>query len=210
MPLLQPGSGASFPRVSTPALKEWASVIAAMLAGDQVVLLRKGGIGETRFDVPHRRFLLLPTYVHQRPELLAPSVARDHPGPLAITEEPGRVDITAWCEVAAVHAVEEQAELDALAPFHVLGPGYAASRLRWRPRHPLMAIVSRVHAVSPAVALPMTPEMRGCRSWIQVDPGVPPPAPVLDDAAFAARAAAVARALSDARATSATHDAALG
>ncbi len=38
------------------ALKEWASVIGAMLSGEQVVMLRKGGIGEARFDVPCRRF----------------------------------------------------------------------------------------------------------------------------------------------------------
>ncbi|MGB1626679.1 MAG: DUF1802 family protein, partial [Miltoncostaeaceae bacterium] len=38
--------------MSAIALKEWASVIAAMLDGAQVVMLRKGGIGEKRFDVP--------------------------------------------------------------------------------------------------------------------------------------------------------------
>ena len=47
-----------------------------MLAGDQMVMLRKGGIGEKRFDVPHREFVLLPTHVHQRPELLAPEALR--------------------------------------------------------------------------------------------------------------------------------------
>ena len=179
----------------TIALKEWASVIAAMLAGDQVVMLRKGGIGEKRFDVPHREFLLLPTHVHQRPELLAPSVQDDYPDLLAITEEPDVVGITAWCEVHDVHEVTEQAELDALAPFHVLGPDYAAERLRWRPKHPLMAIVARVHRVDPSLSLTMTPDMRGCRSWIEVDIEQPPPAPVMDDARFAGRTKAVADAL---------------
>ena len=179
----------------TIALKEWASVIAAMLAGDQVVMLRKGGIGEKRFDVLHREFLLLPTHVHQRPELLAPSVQDDYPDLLAITEEPEVVGITAWCEVHDVHEVTEQAELDALAPFHVLGPDYAAERLRWRPKHPLMAIVARVHRVDPSLSLAMTPDMRGCRSWIEVDIEQPPPAPVMDDARFAGCTKAVADAL---------------
>lgn len=181
-----------------------------MLAGDQVVMLRKGGIGEKRFDVPHRRFLLLPTHVHQRPELLTPEVVGAHPDLLAITEEPDRVDITAWCEVAAVHEVSEQAELDALSPFHALGPDYAAARLKWRPRHPLMAIVARVHAVRPALPLDVTPDMRGCRSWIDVDLDMPPAAPVLDDAAFAARVAAVADALAAVRPDPAARAAALG
>jgi len=167
------------------ALKEWATVIAAMLAGDQVVMLRKGGIGEKRFDVPHRSFLLLPTHVHQRPGLLTPEVAGRWPELLAVTEEPPRVQLAAWCEVADVHEVSEQAELDALAPFHVLGPHYAEARLRWRPTHPLMVIVPRVHRVSPALALDVSPHMRGCRSWVEVPLEMPAANPVLDDARFA-------------------------
>ena len=137
MPLPEPGGDASFPGVSTPALKEWATVIAAMLDGRQVVMLRKGGIGEKRFDVPHQRFLLLPTHVHQRPELLDVAAVDAHPDLLAITEEPDRVQLTAWCEVAQVHEVSEQAELDALAPFHVLGPDWRFRRrlLRTGDRH---------------------------------------------------------------------------
>ncbi len=181
------------------ALKEWATVIAAMLAGDQVVMLRKGGIGEKRFDVPHREFLLLPTHVHQRPELLAPEVAERWPDLLAVTEEPSQVDIGAWCEIADVHEVREQAELDALAPFHLLGPDYAASRLRWRPAHPLLVIVPRVHRITPPLPLHVSPEMRGCRSWVEVDLTMPDADPVLHDARFAEVRAEVAAALTGAR-----------
>ncbi len=166
-----------------------------MLAGDQIVMLRKGGIGEKRFDVPHREFLLLPTHVHQRPGLLTPGARAAYPAALAVTEEPDCVDLTAWCAVADVHEVTEQEQLDALSPFHVLGPDYAAQRLNWRPKHPLMVIVARVHRVDPALVLGMNPDMRGCRSWIEVAFDLPAPAPVLDDAAFAARAHAVADAL---------------
>jgi hypothetical protein len=187
--------GATFRFVPTPVLKEWASVIAAMLDGRQVVMLRKGGIGEKRFDVPHREFLLLPTHVHQRPELLTPAACDAYPSLLAITEEPGTVDIAAWCEVADVHEVTEQAQLDALAPFHVLGPDYAAQRLKWRPKQPLIAIVARIHRIDPPTALDVDEAMRGCRSWIDVDIPLPPRAPVLDDAAFGARRQAVTDAL---------------
>ena len=166
-----------------------------MLAGDQMVMLRKGGIGEKRFDVPHREFVLLPTHVHQRPELLAPEVSRDYPELLAVTEEPPRVDIGAWCQVADVHEVTEQEQLDALAPFHLLGPGYAVQRLKWRPKHPLMAIVARTHRISPPVPLDVDEAMRGCRSWIEVDIPMPAPDPVLDDQAFEERRQAITHAL---------------
>lgn len=182
------------------ALKEWASVIAAMLDGDQVVMLRKGGIGEKAFAVPHDEFLLLPTHVHQRPELLKARVREAHPDLLAITEEPDQVLLTAWCQVADVHEVAEQVELDALEPFHVLGADYARSRLKWRPRHPLVAIVARVHRVDPPIPLDVDEGMRGCRSWIDVEPGLPGANPVIADAAFAERRRAVANALEVARA----------
>ena len=192
------------------ALKEWATVIAAMLAGDQVVMLRKGGIGEKRFDVPHREFLLLPTHVHQRPELLKPEVCRRWPELLAITDEPSAVDLTAWCEVADVHEVSEQAQLGALAPFHVLGPDYAEARLKWRPRHPLMVIVPRVHHVDPSIRLKVSPDMRGCRSWVEVPVQMPAASPVLGDAEFAAVREDVARALDAVRPDSAHRTATLG
>lgn len=181
--------------VPTVTLKEWASVIAAMLAGDQVVMLRKGGIGEKRFDVPHREFLLLPTHVHQRPELLVPEARAQHGDLLSITTEPDDVALAAWCEVADVHELTAQDQLDALAPFHVLGPDYATQRLKWRPTHPLVVIVARTHLVQPSLSLHVTPDMRGCRSWIEVDHDLPARAPVLDEAEFARRRQAVADAL---------------
>jgi hypothetical protein len=192
------------------ALKEWASVIGAMLDGEQVVMLRKGGIGEAAFAVPAERFLLLPTHVHQRPELLVPGARDARAKELAITEEPARVDLRAWCEVAAVHEVTEQRELDALAPFHVLGPDYATARLKWRPRHPLVAIVARVHRVEPPVPLDVDADMRGCRSWIEVPVPLPHADPVIPDADFDSRANAVAAALAAARPESAAQTRALG
>src|SRR5690606_13104622 len=54
--------------------KEWAAVCAAIAAGRQTVLLRKGGIQErdTIFEPDHRAFWLLPTRFHQSPEELTP------------------------------------------------------------------------------------------------------------------------------------------
>ena len=196
--------------MSAIALKEWASVIAAMLDGAQVVMLRKGGIGEKRFDVPHREFLLLPTHVHQRPELLVPAARDAYADLIGVTEEPDRVDLRAWCRAAALHEVTTQAELDALAPYHVLGPGYAGQRLRWRARHPLLAIVARVHRITPPIGLDMTGDMRGCRSWIEVVHDLPGEDPVIDDDAFAAVMDGVADSLAAARPMAGEHADALG
>lgn len=192
------------------ALKEWASVIAAMLAGEQTVMLRKGGIGEKAFDVPHREFHLLPTHLHQRPDLLVPAAREAYAAALGTREEPATARLDAWCEVDAVHAITERAELDALEGFHVLESHYAESRLRWRPKAPLIAVVVRVHRVDPPVVIEMTDAMGGCVSWVEVPAGPPPANPVLDDAAFRARADAVAEALGRARPDSPARATALG
>ena len=64
--------------------------IAALAAGDQVLIVRKGGIGEKRFELPHPRFYLFPTYAHQRPELVKPEGRARFADPLAQREEPER------------------------------------------------------------------------------------------------------------------------
>ncbi len=69
-----------------PALKEWSAAVHALLDGRQRVLLRKGGIGEKRFELAAREFLLFPTVAHSHAErvraehqdLLAPRGRRQH------------------------------------------------------------------------------------------------------------------------------------
>ena len=94
------------------ALKEWNAVIAAMLAGEQVVMLRKGGIGEKRFDVPHSRFFLLPTHLHQKPELLTAAARDAYAAQLQVRDEPDHNHLTAWCEVHEVHEVRDVLALE--------------------------------------------------------------------------------------------------
>ncbi|COV65197.1 Domain of uncharacterised function (DUF1802) [Mycobacterium tuberculosis] len=66
----------------TPALKEWSAAVHALLDGRQTVLLRKGGIGEKRFEVAAHEFLLFPTVAHSHAERVRPE-HRDLLGPAA-------------------------------------------------------------------------------------------------------------------------------
>src|ERR1700733_11667756 len=52
------------------AFKEWAVIVDALGRGDQILILRKGGISEGRggFTIEHSRFLLFPTLFHQQRE----------------------------------------------------------------------------------------------------------------------------------------------
>ncbi len=70
------------------ALKEWAITVEALSNGDQILLLRKGGIHEDGkdFRVIHREFVLYPTYEHQKAELLQPE---HQPALEALLQRPG-------------------------------------------------------------------------------------------------------------------------
>ncbi len=57
------------------AFKEWAVICRALGTGRQVLILRKGGIGEQAgtFQPEHREFLFFPTGFHQSTEQVLPA-----------------------------------------------------------------------------------------------------------------------------------------
>ena len=73
------------------ALKEWAVTVKALAEGQQILLLRKGGIHEESkdFRVIHPEFLLYPTFEHQREDLLREEY---QPDLRAVLAEPRRED----------------------------------------------------------------------------------------------------------------------
>jgi hypothetical protein len=191
-------SRARLGRVPEHALKEWAVTIAALAAGDQVLIVRKGGIGEKRFELPHPRFYLFPTYAHQRPELIKPAGRERFGDPLARRDEPSRLPLATYAELHASHPISDPDALAALDPLHILTPDYAAERLRWRRKHPLWAAVLRVWRVPDPPVLEVTEEHGGCVSWVDLPEAIGAPrdaVPALGDEAFAAAAAAVEAAL---------------
>ena len=58
--------------------KEWAVIVEALGQGEQIVILRKGGIAEGRdgFRAEHERFWLFPTRFHQQAECVAPDARK--------------------------------------------------------------------------------------------------------------------------------------
>src|SRR3954451_17934878 len=85
---------------AAPALKEWATIVHALLEGEQIVDVRKGGLREDgrHFDVSARRLWLYPTAEHQRSELLKP--AYRHWIDLASAAPVGEaITIAGWADV---------------------------------------------------------------------------------------------------------------
>jgi len=173
------------------ALKEWAVTVRALSLGQQVLLLRKGGIHESGedFRVVHPQFLLYPTYEHQREDLLkeAHQPALGHV--LSEPRDQEHITFSHWARVEETIEVSRQEQVDGLSPHHIWTDAYAQSRLRWKPALPLSALLLRVYRMERPITLPFLPEYRGCTSWVELPDRVPLGCmqPVLGDVEFLRR-----------------------
>ncbi|HEX2739482.1 MAG TPA: DUF1802 family protein [Rubrobacter sp.] len=149
------------------ALKEWAVAVMALERGETALVVRKGGIREKAFAVPRTRFLLLPGYEHQRPDLLKPEyreLMREIP---SLTDD-GPLRFSSFAEVEGAYEVSEAEDLTSLDPYHMWTPEYAGSRFKWRPKKPLTVLVLRTYLMPESVELPYVDEYGGCKSWIEL------------------------------------------
>ena len=144
-----------------PACKEWAVIVHALLEGEQILDVRKGGLREDgrHFSVQSTRFWLYPTAEHQKPELLKEPyrhwIDLAHAAPVG---EP--ITIEGWADVVKVATVTEAEELDAIASKLIWTDDYAASRLGWKKRDPLWVLALRVHRLLEPVTVPWDDALR--------------------------------------------------
>ena len=173
------------------AFKEWAVSCAAMQSGEQILLIRKGGIREEEgtFTITDREFFLMPTYEHQNPELLQPRwVSRLH----ALQAEPhdaDKVTIGAYAVVDTILQARDDAQVNALADAHIWNAAYVKQRFDFNPYDPLYLLVLRVYNLPHPVTLDMQATYVGCKSWVTLDRPLSPyeATPALSDEEFAAR-----------------------
>jgi len=187
------------------AFKEWAVTVRALAEGEQLLTLRKGGIREhgKHFAVEHDRFFLYPTFDHQRADLVReshqPELRRaleegvwpeGEPPAHALTadggiDQPDRVRIRAWAEVAQAWTITDRRCVDALSPFTVWTADYAEKRLAWKRRHPLHVLLLRTYRIPRPVTVKVRDEYGGCRSWLEITRDLPfEGTPVLSDEEF--------------------------
>ena len=152
------------------ALKEWAVTVDALAQGQQILLLRKGGIHEESkdFRVIHPEFLLYPTYEHQREDLLKESHHPHLKTLLAQEHNPNEIRFTHWAKVEELMEVSQQEPVDALSPHYIWTNSYAQSRLHWKPMVPLSVMLLRVYQLEQPAAVPFLPEYQGCTSWVDI------------------------------------------
>jgi hypothetical protein len=171
--------------VTTPALKEWAAAVHAMLDGRQTVLLRKGGIHEKRFAVASSRFLLFPTVAHSHAERVR-AEHRDVLAPAVADSTDEAVVIRAGAAVVAAVEVNVPEALKDIAPLHIwTADSVQSDRLDFRPRHRLTVLVVQAYPLREPIRIARAPEFAGCVSWVQlpVSPAWGPPVHTDDDLA---------------------------
>jgi hypothetical protein len=163
------------------ALKEWSNVVAALGRGEQVILIRKGGIADPSFGVDAVRFYLYPTYFHQGESDARPSVT-----------------ITHWCEVVKTWSVRDFEVLERLAPLVVMPHETLEARYRFRPDQALYVIALRTWKLATPADVQYRDEYGGCKSWISVDDeiDIDGSTPVLEEAELQAKIERVASEIS--------------
>jgi hypothetical protein len=176
---------------TTPALKEWSAAVHALLEGRQYVLLRKGGIGEKRFEVAAPEFLLFPTIAHSHEERVRPE-HRDLLAAAAGDSTEDELVIRAGAKVVAALAVNRPEQLGDIEDLHIwTAESVRADRLDFRPKHKLAALVVSVMPLVEPIRLTRTPEFGGCTSWVQLPARPAFGAPIHDDAVLVEVAARV-------------------
>ncbi|HEX7154920.1 MAG TPA: DUF1802 family protein [Thermoanaerobaculia bacterium] len=158
------------------ALKEWSNVVRALGTGEQIILIRKGGIADASFAVDADRFYLYPTYFHQGESEHRPSVT-----------------VTHWCEVVQTWSVRDAAALDRLAPLVALPRETLDARYQFRPDQALYVIAVRTWKLPEPAEVQFQDAYAGCRSWVSVDEeiDVEGSTPVLPEGELAAKVAAI-------------------
>ena len=150
------------------AFKEWALVCEALGAGDQSLLLRKGGIAEGKkgFGFEHQEFFLFPTWFHGQLEKTRLQQA------IAVSSEaPDSLTLEYMVAVDWSGFVKDRKKIAQLESLHILHESVIEERFTYDPgdgSQGLHVALVRVYRMEPSIQLPMEKRFGGCRSWIQL------------------------------------------
>ena len=190
-------SPSELPNELNVALKEWASVCAALGEGRQIILLRKGGIYESggEFEIEHRQFVLFPTYLHQKAEMLKES---EHATLARVSAEPEKIDISLAAQITDIVQVSGRVAMDRLESEHIWAKPLIDMRFTYRPENPLYLLLVRAYRLPQLVTIQNTPAYAGCKSWVPLERGIDTgnSTPAMEDGEYARRREGILRHIS--------------
>ncbi len=158
----------SFSRI---AFKEWASIVDILGTGDQILILRKGGIHERgkKFDVAHEKFFLFPTFEHQNPKDLKPEAEGILRKVLESKPDSTVIPLRIYCAVQNSFWISDEKMLQKLSPFHKWSESCIQDRFHWGDQKGLFGIAVRTYALAETLNLPNQKRYGGCRSWVELE-----------------------------------------
>jgi hypothetical protein len=169
------------------AFKEWAVMCRALAEGRQALIVRKGGIAEDggEFAPAQTRFWLFPTYLHQKAEALKPEARPLLEAVEADRPPPGTVRLSHFAEVGGAYHVHDIGGALRIDSLHLWTRETVAKRFEYRAPG-LYVLPVRVYGVAEPFDIPDTPYYAGCKSWVELEKGLPTAGatPVLDDDSF--------------------------
>lgn len=157
------------------AFKEWAAVVHALGAGEQALILRKGGIHE-KFELLHSSFLFFPTFEHQNEEDLneqGKAFLRESLNHRARAAALGQdVLVSFYGSVTDEFWIEDFEALRNLDKFHVWSEEGVRKKFNWDGPG-LRLFLVRVWKLHEPAVFKWDPAYGGCRSWLEFDREVP-------------------------------------
>jgi len=165
-------------------------VVDALGRGEQIIILRKGGISEGRggFQIEHDHFFLFPTLFHQQRESVLPSAQARYDA-LAPKLSLDVLRVEFFAEVVDWKSVESFEAAARLRGHHVWREEVIRERFDWGKSRNIYAMAVRVFRLPLAVELPMRADYGGCKSWVDLDAmiAIDGAQPVLTDREFEAK-----------------------
>ncbi len=171
------------------AFKEWAVVVDALARGEQILILRKGGIREERgsFHADHPQFWLFPTQFHEAERSIIPS-KRPALQDIASRMVKDAVDIEFLAVTDIVLHMTDINVLGRLQGRHIWAGQVLRQRFEFGREPGLHALITRVYRLASPQRFSMRDSYGGCKSWVQLERSIAAEVtPVLADAEFAAQ-----------------------
>jgi hypothetical protein len=151
------------------AFKEWAFIVDALGKGKQSIIIRKGGISEEGgdFEIKGKKFFLLPTQFHQAKAMIKESWLPELESERYLIN-PDTVLIEYFAEVVDSRIISDWDILEKLNNQHAWKPEIIMERFnRWHKNAHLLIV--QVYMLKKPFELVMTPELGGCKSWVELN-----------------------------------------
>jgi hypothetical protein len=157
------------------AFKEWAIVVDTLGCGEQILVLRKGGISEARggFRLEHTEFLLFPTLFHQQRESVTLAAQERYDQIARLLPPPEFARLEFFAQVAEAQELQSLSAAEALRGQHCWRDEVIAQRFDWGKAKNIFALAVRVFRLPNPIELPVSPRYGGCKSWLELEQDIP-------------------------------------